>query len=499
MKPTDIVEKLGPCASGTLIEAIVREAGGTGAAVRQRISRAVRRGELRYLGHLRLPSAGRVYYTPEQRTESEWDHRLWKALDAAGSSYRHLLHHMLQNAGRLAAHRAESLCGFPIRPRKGHLLWDTARDNLLQDGIIWEAKHPVLGQILCLQQPATTDSQVAYARFRSEQALALATKEFLRRNGLTAFGQVRVRHSGDDAEFGGYAWDITAPTYISPYASSRQDGGRLPGFWVVDCLVGRKVRQRDLDAFLEKIAAARTHRRCRPFTPMFVADGYEQSAFETGRRAGAVLTTPAMLLGEEAANMLRLLLETLSNPGAIAKKNPKRVADIGERFAALEGAMGNLRGDLFELLVGIAVLAEGGGNISVKREIRSDGNCLTDIDVEVIAGSKAIVVECKGTLSTKQIGVEIVREWFRNTVPKIRAARSSAFDGKRETYAFWTSGQFHPDALGFLKRHKESCRKYEVEWKDSDAVKVHLRTHKQERLVPVLDRIANEKKDAASR
>lgn len=490
MNIPELLDRLGPCASTTLIGEIVRKTQCTSVTARQRLSRAVHDQGILYLGSVLLPAGGRVYFTRKQQSATEWFERLYEVLDSVGSSYRHLLHHLHENGGYMQTQRAESLCGFPVKPRKGHLLWTTAKDNLIRDGLVLECETANVGSAVCLPHHSIDGQQVAYARFRTEQTLLETIGDFLRRNGMVASGQVRVRHRGDEAVFAGYAWDLTAATYILPYSSTRMHGGMMPGFWVVDCRVGREVGNKDIAWFIEKLAAIRAQRTNRPFTAMMVADRYERGAFDAGRQAGAVLTTPGRLLGADAAKALRLLLETLSNPGAAVKTNPDNVESLGRLLDGVDGAIGNLRGDLFELLVGVALLSGGGGNISMKRELRSEGKTMTDIDVEVIAGPHAVVAECKGTLSTKLIELDQVRDWYRNTVPKIREARSRAFDNKRETYAFWTSGEFSKTALDFMIRHKGSCRQYDVDWKGATQVKAFLRAQKLDRLIPVLERIS---------
>ncbi|MDD2236686.1 MAG: hypothetical protein PHG65_05725 [Kiritimatiellae bacterium] len=490
MNVIDIVNQIGPCAASTLIEALVEKTNCSNDAARQRISRAVTEGGVRYLGKVLLSSGARVYYTGEQSMGDDWEQKFLKVFKEDGSAYRHILNHLFKSDRCVNVKRAESLCGFPVKRRKGHLEWGTALENLLRENIVCISEDANYGQHIDIQPVSPKLLRLSFARFRTEQILALSIKDFLRRNGLVAYDRVKVRHDGEDAEFGGYAWDITAPTYILPYASMTKNEKMGPGFWVVDCMLGRKMDEQDIAWFLEKISAMKTQKQVRPFTAMLVADGFEKKAFDLGRQAGAILTTPQNLFGEGTAKVLSLFMEILSDPGVVAKTDPEQIICISEQLSSMEGLIGNLRGDLFEFLVGVAVLAEKQGNISVKRELRINGKAITDIDVEIVATSSVTVIECKGYHREKQVGLGEVRDWFRNNVPAIRKLRKGVFDGEKETYAFWTSGVFDSSAIKFLQEHKEACKKYGVEWKDGSEIREYLRKHKQARLLQVLNRIS---------
>ena len=469
MRIIDIVERLGPCSSTDLIASLTAKGKCTQSAARKQLSRALCPGsQIYYLNHVRLKSNGRVLYTNDQMSQDEWLVKLSQLFFRSGSSYGHALHHLLSAGGTIEKTRLASLCGFPIKPRKGHILWKSALDNLVSDHIVTEEDSSDDEKYIALV-PHTSGQAIAHAKYRTEQALICIIKDYLRKNGFVSYDQIRCGLCNEDSEFGGYGWDLTAPTYISPYASFNEGGKTSPGFWVVDCIIGKKLSKTDIGYFLAKIATLRSLKNCRPFTPLLIANGFEADAFKQGRAAGAVLTTPAKLLGEEAARALALLLEVLSNPGAVAKKNPDKVTTLGLELAKIEGVMGNLRGDLFELLSGVALLAEVGGNISLKRSVRTGTDIVTDIDVEIITSSAVYVVQCKGALSDKMIDLDEVRDWYRNKVHLIRDNRAGAYEERRQHHCFWTSGSFTPDAIAFLVSHSASCKKYDVAWKDGPA------------------------------
>lgn len=488
-----IVERIGPCSSTDIIASLTASGKCTLSAARKQLSRTLCSGsQIYYLNHIRLKSNGRVLYTKDQIGQNDWLLKLSQLFLKSGSSYGYALHHLLLAGGTIEKTRLASLCGFPIKPRKGHILWKTALENLISDFIVAEVEGSENLKFITLVQMTQVGQDVAHAKYRTEQALICIIKYYLRKNGFVSYDQIRCGLCKEDSEFGGYGWDLTAPTYISPYASFRPGVKPRPGFWVVDCILGKKLTKNDISWFLQKISTLRSMTSYAPFTAILIANGFEKEAFMLGKAAGAVLTTPAALLGEDAAKALALLLEVFSNPGAVAIKSPSKVANLGNALANIEGVIGNLRGDLFELLSGVALLAEFNGNISLKRPVRSGTDIVTDIDVEIISKSAVYVVQCKGALADKLIDVDEVRDWYRNKVPAIQSDRSGAYEDKRQHHFFWTSGQFSPDAIAFLTKHSTSCKKYDVGWKDGSAMKQYLRAMKHNDLVPVLDRISRE-------
>ena len=487
-----IVERQGPCSSTDLIASLITNPQCTQTAARKQVSRALYAGsQIYYLNHIRLKSNGRVFYTKDQRCQDDWLLKLSQLFLKSGSSYGHVLHHLLLASGTIEKSRLASLCGFPIKPRKGHILWKTALDNLVSDSIVAEIDGYEDEKYITLL-PQKSNQDVAHAKFRTEQALICIIKDYLRKNGFVSFDQIRCGLCKEDSEFGCYGCDLTAPTYIAPYVSFQSGVKPRPGFWVVDCILGKKLSKNDISWFLQKITTLRSIKSYAPFTAILVANGFEKDAFTQGRAAGAVLTTPATLLGENAAKALALLLEVLSNPGAVAIKSPNKIAELGAALSQIEGVMGNLRGDLFELLSGVALLAEVGGNISLKRPVHDETGIVTDIDVEILTTSAVHVVQCKGTLADKLIDVDEVRDWYRNKVTAIQSDRAGAYEDKKQHHCFWTSGKFSPEAIAFLAKHKSSCKKYDVEWKDGAVMKQYLRDMKHNDLVPVLDRISRE-------
>lgn len=211
-----IVERLGPCSSTDLIASLTAYGKCTQTAARKKLSRALSKGShIYYLNHISLKSNGRVLYTNDQMSQDDWLPKLSQLLLKSGSSYGHALHHLLLAGGAIEKRCLASLCGFPIKPRKGHILWKTALENMVSDFIVTEVEGYEDEKYIALVQKKQVGQDVAHAKYRTEQALICIIKDYLRKNGFVSYDKIRCGLCKEDSEFGGYGWDLTAPTYIS--------------------------------------------------------------------------------------------------------------------------------------------------------------------------------------------------------------------------------------------------------------------------------------------
>ena len=83
---------------------------------------------------------------------------------------------------------------------------------------------------------------------------------------------------------------------------------------------------------------------------VLVGQSFTSKALTSGHAAGIVLATPTNLFGQKVGKAIQSLVETLKNAAAIATTNPERLASLIDDLSEIEGAAGNLRGVLFELI-----------------------------------------------------------------------------------------------------------------------------------------------------
>src|SRR5712664_2022017 len=196
-----------------------------------------------------------------------------------------------------------------------------------------------------------------------------------------------------------------------------------PGFVVADVILGRILEESDVKPFIRKCTTLSFLRDVRPFIPMLIADGFSPEALRACRGEGIVATRPETLFGRDVGRALGDLLQTLKRAAAIAASDPKRLESLFTRLGAIEGAATNLRGALFELIVGHMVRSIEGGSIDIGETIReTDSNLSREMDVRLVKERAVTIYECKGYQPGTIVGEEEIEQWLKEKVPVIYRA-----------------------------------------------------------------------------
>ena len=148
--------------------------------------------------------------------------------------------------------------------------------------------------------------------------------------------------------------------------------------------------------------------------PILVADGFTREALQNGKSAGVMMATTENLFGRQVAEGLRELVRTLNNAAAVAATDPARLERLVENLSGIEGAVLNLRGILFELIV--AYLAKQKA-VSVDVRVKAydeKTEKIVEIDVFSVKSKAACVcIECKGKGPGGEVTVDEVEDWLR--------------------------------------------------------------------------------------
>jgi hypothetical protein len=183
-------------------------------------------------------------------------------------------------------------------------------------------------------------------------------------------------------KFSTFHFDICGPCYLRPMRRFR--GEKVdPGFVVADVVLGRVLEQDEVKHFIRKCETLSYLRGVRPFLPILIADGFAPEALRACREQGIVATRPETLFGRDVGQALADLMQTLKRAAVVAASDPKRLESLFARLGAIEGAATNLRGALFELLVGHMVRSVEGGSIDIGEIVRDqESNQNREIDAK---------------------------------------------------------------------------------------------------------------------
>jgi hypothetical protein len=300
---------------------------------------------------------------------------------------------------------------------------------------------------------------------------------FQRNRHSASFHSVKLRDDATPPVVSGITWDITAPSYARPLAGA-SSGGVKPGFIVCDVNLRGVLNENDVALFVRKHDLASAPLRVAPIMPFLLADGFTSAGFRLARTKGILATTIAHLFGEDVAKALRDLITLLTDTGATASANPEHIERVLNSLTKIEGAANNLRGALFEIVVGSLVKDVDGGYLRAGEkwtELQSRRSAEIDVLLDRPDDKGVLVIECKSKIPGSRVSLEEVQKWRDDRVPLIHKILRSEnrFSEKSFTFELWTNGPIATDALDWL-RSQPAPADCVLGWKDGEAMKVYV-------------------------
>ena len=472
----DLLKSRGPCLTSDLIKDMV-DKGVTPATARQRLSRA--KSSYTRLAGIQFEKRARFIYLDSQfATQGYWE-GLERAFREHGMSYWCAIAGLRVRGGACLKSQFPIVCGAPLM-RKGQITPDTVLERLKAAGVLKEIAEENFSEPLITLNPmnfGVIETSGLRALNVAENVAIHAIHEWARRVGLGSYAAFRIRNGSELPVVSSVAWDITAPSYARPLASF-SSGKIKPGFFVSDVVLGGRLSVEAVEIFIRKHDMASAPLGVAPIMPFLVANWFDQEAYDAARSAGVIAVTVEQLLGETLAAALQALVQILSDLGATAAVNAQKVEMVLNELTRIEGAAQNIRGDLFELVIGSVVKAVESGSLSVGREIQH-GTLALKAELDVRLDSKdsnnTLIIECKAKVPGSKVSEAEIRKWYEEKIPRIvNILRSQPYYSERILrFEMWTNGLFHPAAETWLKDQKTKFvdEGYSVGWKDGVAVK----------------------------
>lgn len=462
----------GPGLTGDLLP-LLEEKGLSRDAARQRLSRRSR--AVCTLSGLSFPKNAKFYYHADHyRHECYWT-ALHRAVTQGSPAYGAALAGVVAHGGVVPKAFFPIVSGAPIK-QKGRTGSDAVLARLEEAGLVVQR---IFGGMSVVALDAngfySVDEASFPARLTVQRLLLDATADWARKLGMVSYNKVSIRHCDEPLpQFGTHTFDLVAPSYLAPMVRYK-DGKPQPGSIVCDAYIG----ELDLAAahgFIRKCITSRALRNLPPFLPILIADGFAPDAFNALRAEGVIATKPSALFGREVARGLSGLLETLKHAGEIAVSNPAVIETLFSQLGHIEGAASNLRGALFELVVGHIVYREDAHSIDVGRRVRIADKDSVEIDVFSYAPSEVRVIECKGYAPTHRVDVDEVGAWIKDKAPRIHKhfRVQDNYQNRTFRFEFWTSGDFTNEARQFASDVAASTTKYEVKLVNGHEVRARI-------------------------
>jgi hypothetical protein len=462
----NLLQKHGPARSSLLAQALQNEFGLTPAAARKRLSR-IKAPLYRFPVPLLPKKETFIYHLEQRKTERFWTNFV-SAMRETNSVYGAALDGLVARGGVVTVDEFAVISGAPLA-LKGQISSSRVAEALIVAGAIARSSCELVGDCYRLNRSEIgySDSLGLRSRLLAEGVILDALREWAKKLGLAGFNSIAIRGDNHPRKVGQFKWDLTGPSYLLPLRRGRSRNG----FLVADVFANGTLDVPAISYFIRKAQMLRASSNSGDTLPLLVAPGFTGAALKAGHAAGVVLATPEALFGHKVGAAIQSLVETLNNAAAIATTNPARVAELIDGLCEIEGAAGNLRGVLFELIA--AYLAKlDAASVDFGITAMDDNGKVADIDILKVQ-SKAVCVgiECKGKRPGGVVMAVEIEDWLKR-IPIFRAhlVREQRFREAKISFEIWTTGTFHPDALSLLQAEKPKRTKTPIDWKDGSAV-----------------------------
>lgn len=481
-----LLKTMGPSPSSKIKERLI-SSGLTEEAARQRISRS--RDKVRRLTSIKLPKREGFLYLDDQYASYEFWNSLVESHTQSNSAYGIALQSLMARGGVIPKKFFKIISGSPHRLKK-HISSEIILEGLISCKLVKLEKEEDFGECVVVDAQGSleyTETNSLKSRLIVEDIIINAVYDWARKMGLASYNAIKKRSLTSIPEYGQFGWDVTAPSYVFPL--SRFENKKLsPGFIAID-VINSHINSNGAKYFIKKCQLNRSIKNMKPFIGMLVADRFSENAFKLGKSSGVIFTTPEILFGTETAESIRRLSSTLENAAAIAAKNPDKVISLLNSLSSIEGSAINLRGALFELIIGHLVYKGEGTSIDIGVKVRNTQGERAEIDVRRVKGEHELAIyECKGYQPTTMIDIDEVEIWFSKKVPIIRSAlrEEARFKDIKMTFEYWTSGNFTDEAIDYFKKKSSEIKKYNINWKNGKDILKYAREIKSTSMVDTL-------------
>ena len=474
--------------SSRLVDELVKMESISVDAAKQRVSRA--RPPIHKLSSRLLPkNEAFLYHQDDWQSERFWE-GLVRALRETRSIYGLALYGLIARGG--LAHRAsfDVICGAP-KAQKRQIPLARVLQTLTEVGLAKRTEVDEMGECVILTDSyfSVLEPSAFRARTIAEKFLMDSLREWARKMGLASYDAVAIRNRDSAPEFATFHWDLQGPSYLLPLASVEK-GASIPGFFVADVFCGSTLDVPHIQYLLRKVYLLKAMPRIRPFLPVLLADGYTGEALRAGKRAGVLMATTENLFGKAVAYALTALIDVLTRAAEVAVGAPERIAELLGDLGAIEGAAGNLRGALFEMIVGHLVReGERYSSIDIGKIVHDPKTGkLAEIDVLGVSRRACWVYECKGYQPGNRVSSSEIEKWLERVAVILRYCRAQErFQGYQFGFEFWTTGQFEKDAVQLLEKEQRKRVKTTLCWRDGQQVQEYAKESNNQSILKTLN------------
>jgi hypothetical protein len=345
----------------------------------------------------------------------------------------------------------------PTTNIKGHQKFSTLIEKLIQINVLFEYDDYHYSLNSCLSNYDEPNIRHIKAVQFAKYFILDQFSNWSKNIGLSSYntGELNKQVAGFQFAFG-------SPSYINGLVQYKEKRPN-PGFVVADILIGNTTTIKEVDFFTQKIDAIKGSNKSIKLFPVLLLDWIDSNGFNKLKKTGVMIASIKEIFGDSYEQLIKDLINTITNAGAILKNSPEKYIELMEGLTKfITGKTNNLRGDLFELAVGYyyskySQSLDIGKNVPIKSK-----NKTREIDVLAIFEKEIKIVECKGYKNPiDQKDIEI---YLSEKIPDIREWLLEIYPTKRYKFEIWCIGGYTPEATDLLQKAKTKTKKYDIDY-----------------------------------
>lgn len=456
-----ILKNNGPMLSGDLATILLKNGVATKDAARKQIQRA--KSPVRKIRGFFTDNQSFLYLEGQFQRDVFFQ-GLGNAFSASAKRCAAIISLIEYHYGFMSSEHAPAYSFSPVNKLIGHKLFKGVVQELQNLNVI--SYEEGLYRLHADMMDNTVVNLTKYKAIETAKNFVLAQfTSWARSIGLVSYNTAQYY-----SEFSKFQWAFTSPSYIK--SLTRYDNQKLiPAFVLADILIGKEATEQNVSFFIEKVLIVSAQRNSSRILPFLIVESVTPDALKKLKENGIVVAFVNKLFGIEYQQLLQSLINTITNAGAILKKNPEAYLDLIQKINRLvDGKTNNLRGDLFELAVGYYHSRQC-QSLDIGKRILFEGQP-KEIDVLAIYHDCIVVSECKGYKSL--LTLSVVEEWVTQKLPLLRdwILDQPPYEGKHIVFQLWSTGGFDVQALEYLQHISARTKKYRIEFFDQEQIKI---------------------------
>lgn len=404
-------------------------------------------------------SSGQSFCYLEQHTkEFDFFELLMKSMFENGKKYWFCLNAIKLSGGLISQNYLECYTNYPILPLKSHIPFNKVMQKFVENDIL------IFSDNYYLIAPKLNKATLNFTQY---QTIELIKDDIIKNfNSLTKnIGLISYQTGERFAEFGKFKWAFKG---VCPVSGLKVNN--TFGYLLADILFGHPIYEKDVLFYVEKIKTIQSFKKSSRLLPFLIVDDVDKDALNLLKKNGIIVGFISELFGKKYAETLKELVNVLNNAGASLKKDPNKYLElIAELKKYNSGLANNIKGALFEFVVGHIHTLENNCSIEIGREIFENNK--HEIDVLVINSQKIVFAECK--TSKGQITLEQIDKWLGTKIPAFRswASKQETWRNKELEFEYWSINGFETKAEEKLKQTSNSVSKFKISYFDGKNIR----------------------------